>query len=151
MTQVGARSKFAGAKWFCLFVRLFLLTLIRRDRRGIDAVSDTRHYAADDEMRQGRVAAVWGALDDGADDHNEAAGNDGASAAKLVADNEDEYGAHQAADLVDGGHQALDRAVVPGLLDHVGEGRRRDDAAHDALVVAEEQEPGRADGRYRQR
>jgi len=95
------------------------------------------------------MAAVRGALDGGADDHDDASGDDGASAAELVADYQDEYGAHQAADLVDGGDQTLDGAVVPGLLDHVGEGRGRDDAAHDALIVAEEQETGRADGRYR--
>ena len=64
-------------------------------------------------------------------DHDEAAHDDDAPPSKQVTDAEDEHGAKETSDLVDGRREPLHGAVVPGCLEHVVEGHCGDDAAHD--------------------
>ena len=126
--------------------RLAALGLVRRDGGRVDAVADAGDDAPDDELRQLPVALHGGDLDDGAKDHDDAADDDGAPAAEQVSHGEDEDGTDQAADLVDGRHQAL-HGGISCLGEVVVEDGRGDDAAHDALVIAEEKECSRRNGR----
>lgn len=74
--------------------------------------------------------AHGGNLDDNSQQHDERPEYDSPPPAENVADAEDEHGAYQAANLVDGGDQPLHRRVVPGCREHVVEGRRGNDTAH---------------------
>ena len=85
------------------------------------------------------MATHAGDLDGDAKDHDDAAQDHGAPPAQEVAHGEDEDGAHEAPDLVDGRHETLERGAARHR-EVVVERGRGDDAAHDALVVAEEEE-----------
>ncbi|TKW51850.1 hypothetical protein CTA1_1111 [Colletotrichum tanaceti] len=94
-----------------------------------------------------------GGLQGGADAEDDAADHDAAAAAEALADEQAEDGAEEAADLVDGDDGPLQRgaaaAAVGGvdLGERAGEGVAGEQAGHDALVVAEEEEAGAGGGR----
>lgn len=102
--------------------------MIRRDGGGVDPVAHPGDGAADDELCQRSRVSLRGHLDDDAEDHDAAAHHHGSSAAEEVAKGEDEDGAEQASDLVDGGHETLHCGVVLGGGEEVVERRGSDDA-----------------------
>jgi len=91
------------------------------------------------------VALERGDLDDDAENHDDAAHHHGLPTAQIIADGQNQESAEQASDLVDGGDEALVDRVVSGLGEVDVEGLGVDDAAHDTLIVAEEQEARRGD------
>lgn len=101
--------------------------MIRRDGGGVDSVAHAGDGAADDELRQRGRVSLRGHLDDDAEDHDAAAHHHGPSAAEEVAKGEDEDGAEQTSDLVDGGHETLHCGVVLGGGEEVVECRGSDD------------------------
>ena len=110
------------------------LGLVHGNRRGIEPVPDTRDDAADEQLRERRGRAQQ----DGAQDHDGAAGEDHVLPAEALAEEEAEEAAGGAADVVDGHDDALQfgvRLVEVGGELVVGPDKPR----HDALVIAEEE------------
>lgn len=86
-------------------------------------------------------------MNDDTNDHDSSTEEDGFPATKLVTECEDEAGSDEATNRVDGRDEPLVRAVILDLWEVVGEVRRRHDAGHDTLVVAEQEEIRRRHGR----
>ena len=102
------------------------------------AEAETRDEAADEELRE----AEAGALQDGAHGDDDGAGEVVLLAPVPVAEPELEEGAEHGADFVGGDEEAEEGGVR--VAERGEEGRRGCQAAHEAQVVAEEQEADRA-------
>jgi hypothetical protein len=97
------------------------LRLIRWNCRRIDPIPHSRYHPPDNELRRGSTPLDSRDLDHDADNHNHASEDDRASATDLVALDELEDGAEQAADLVDCCDEALPGFVVADFGEDVGE------------------------------
>ena len=124
--------------------------LISRDGRGVDSIADAGDDPSDDELRRRPMTGHGADLDDDAQDHSGGAEHDGTPPTDLVAKEELKDCAKQATDFVDGGDEALPCAVVFGLGKGSVERDGADDATHDPLIVAKQQEAGRRDDADRQ-
>lgn len=86
-------------------------------------------------------------MDDDSDNHDGGTEEDTVATTETIAKHHDEEGAEEAADGVDGSNEPFVGAVAVDLGEVVDEGRGRDDAGHDTLIVPEEQEISRGNGR----
>lgn len=129
---------------------LTALGLVRRNSRGVDAVADSSDDTADDELSKLGVALDGRDLDNNTDYHDNTSHNHGASSAEKITNPEDEHGAHQAANLVDGSDQPLDRLVL-GFREIRVKGVSIYHSRHNPLVVAEKEETSRGHRRDGQR
>lgn len=125
--------------------RLGALGLVGGDSGSVDAVADAGDGAADDELGELVLALDAGALNDDTDNHDPAAEDHGATTTEQITVGEDEHGAQQATNLVDGSDETLHGRVL-GRGEVVVEDVAIDDTRHDSLIVTEEQETS---GRYR--
>lgn len=115
--------------------------LVRRDSRRIDAVTDTGDRPSNDKLSSRSVAWHSGDLYDHTNYHDDTTQDDGPSPPKLVSILQLEECADQTSNLVDGRDETLPRIVILGLGESVVEVPAGDDARHDSLIVAEQQEP----------
>ena len=123
------------------------LGLVRRDRGSVHAITDTCDDTAEDKLQQRNVIDERGHLDDDTDDHDGSAGEDHIPTAHPVCCEQREHGADQTADLVHRSDRRLHDAVAFGGREHIVEVLVGDDARHNALVIAEEQEAHGRNGR----
>lgn len=123
------------------------LRLVRRDGRRVDSVPNAGDDSTDDELGLGAVSRNRRNLDDHTDDHDDTAHSDRSSAASLVSIHQLDDRTEQTTDFVDTSHETLPCRVISGVGKCIVEGGRGDDAAHDTLIVAEEQETAGGHGR----
>jgi hypothetical protein len=128
------------------FVRWNLLCLVGGNGRRVDSIADASDAATNDELS--RSSTVWwhtSNLNDNTKEHDSSAQEDGLAAAELVADEEDQEGAQEAAHGVDGNNEALVSTVAVNLGKCGDECGGGNDTAHDPLVITKEQEVGNGD------
>jgi hypothetical protein len=120
-----------------------LLSLVGRNGRGVDTVTDASDATSDDELRSGTSVGRNSAdLDDDTNDHDTGTEEDGLAATEAVTEGKDEAGTEEATNSVDGDDETLVGAVAVNLGESLDECGGGDDAGHDALVVTEEEEVG---------
>ncbi|KAI6752019.1 hypothetical protein HG531_006715 [Fusarium graminearum] len=88
------------------------LSLVGRDSRSVDTVTDTGDCSTNDELSKSRVALHGGDLDDDTENHDPTAQDHSPSTAEQITDPENEHGTEQTSNLVDGSDKALHGAVL---------------------------------------
>lgn len=119
--------------------------MVGGDSRCVDTVTNTSDTTSNDKLSGS--AAIRGHscnLDNDTDDHDESTKEDGLATTEFVAEEEDEDGAQEASDGVDGNYETFVVGVMD-LRECFGEGGGGDDTTHDTLVVTKEQEVGSRD------
>jgi hypothetical protein len=124
-----------------------LLCLVSGNGRCVDAVPQTSNESSDDKLSGCTAVRRYACnLDDHANNHDEGSYEDGLAATEFVAEQEDGNGTEETTASVDGYDEALVGTVTLDLGECGLEARRRDDTAHNTLIVTEEQEVGHRNG-----
>lgn len=117
-----------------------LLSLVGRNSRSVDAVSDTGDASSDDELGSGTaIRRDASDLDNDTNDHDKGPEEDALAATELVSKDEDEASTKETTDSVDGDDKPFVGRVTLDLREGGLKGRRGDDTTHDTLIITEEQ------------
>ncbi|KAI6762648.1 hypothetical protein HG530_008628 [Fusarium avenaceum] len=113
------------------------LSLVGRDSRGVDTVTNTSDCATNDELRKSRVALHSSNLDNDTNDHDPTTKNHSPSTTEQITDPKNEHGTEQASNLVDSRDETLHSTVLC-LGEVIVEGVGVNNSRHDTLIVTKE-------------
>jgi hypothetical protein len=120
-----------------------ILSLVGGNGGSVDTVANTSNASSDNKLGGGTTG--WrdtGNLDNDTNDHNSGTEEDTLAASELVTKDEDEDGAKQATDGIDGDDETFVGGIAIDFGEGRDEGRGGDDTTHNTLIITEEEEIG---------